>query len=161
MPKLHKDLLEQAKHLAARERSRPKQASLRRAVSAAYYALFHAITSDFASHFKAGVRTSAGRVFDHGKMKTAAANIARTGTLLVMIGSPSCPAALKQVADDFVRLQQERHDADYNLGKVFLRGTVNSSINRADRSIASLEIARRTCPAELDAFVIELLNPRR
>src|SRR5467141_3575239 len=35
------DLLEQARHLANRERKNPRQASLRRAVSTAYYALFH------------------------------------------------------------------------------------------------------------------------
>jgi hypothetical protein len=38
MPYAH-DLLEQAKHLANREKKRPRQASLRRAVSTAYYAL--------------------------------------------------------------------------------------------------------------------------
>lgn len=35
------NLLAQAKLLATKEQSRPKQASLRRSVSAAYYALFH------------------------------------------------------------------------------------------------------------------------
>ena len=35
------DLLEQAWHLAKREKRKPRQASLRRAVSTAYYALFH------------------------------------------------------------------------------------------------------------------------
>ena len=34
------ELLEQAHHLANRERKRPRQASLRRAVSSAYYARF-------------------------------------------------------------------------------------------------------------------------
>lgn len=43
---LPEDLLEQAGHLARRERKRPRQASLRRAVSAAYYALFHLLTSE-------------------------------------------------------------------------------------------------------------------
>ena len=38
---LPRDLLAQAKLLATKEKSRPKQASLRRSVSAAYYALFH------------------------------------------------------------------------------------------------------------------------
>ncbi len=38
---LHDDLLIQATHLATLETTRPKQASLRRAVSTAYYALFH------------------------------------------------------------------------------------------------------------------------
>ncbi len=35
------DLLEQAYHLASLETGDPKQSSLRRAVSTAYYALFH------------------------------------------------------------------------------------------------------------------------
>lgn len=43
---LHHDLLEQAEHLAKRETKKPKQASLRRAVSSAYYALFHLLVSD-------------------------------------------------------------------------------------------------------------------
>jgi uncharacterized protein (UPF0332 family) len=40
------DLLEQALHLANRERKGPRQASLRRAVSTAYYALFHLLISE-------------------------------------------------------------------------------------------------------------------
>src|ERR1035438_6153633 len=39
------DLLEQAHHLAKREPKRPRQASLRRAVSTAYYSLFHLLIS--------------------------------------------------------------------------------------------------------------------
>jgi len=45
-------LLEQAHHLAKRERNRPRQASLRRAVSTAYYALFHLLISEAASNWK-------------------------------------------------------------------------------------------------------------
>jgi len=37
------DLLEQAAHLASRERGRPRQVSLRRAISTAYYSLFHLV----------------------------------------------------------------------------------------------------------------------
>jgi hypothetical protein len=40
------DLLEQARHLLRRERRRPRQASLRRAISAAYYALFHLLIEE-------------------------------------------------------------------------------------------------------------------
>ena len=46
------DLLEQARHLANREPKRPKQASLRRAVSAAYYALFHLLAAETAKNWK-------------------------------------------------------------------------------------------------------------
>jgi len=44
------DLLAQARLLATKEPRRPKDASLRRAVSTAYYALFHLLT-DEASRF--------------------------------------------------------------------------------------------------------------
>src|SRR6185503_1425183 len=40
------DLRRQAYHLATREPRRPKQASLRRAVSAAYYAIFHLLVDE-------------------------------------------------------------------------------------------------------------------
>jgi len=40
------DLLEQSSHLANREPRRPRQASLRRAVSTAYYALFHLLIQE-------------------------------------------------------------------------------------------------------------------
>ena len=40
------DLLEQAYHLANREPESPKQASLRRAISTAYYALFHMLVDE-------------------------------------------------------------------------------------------------------------------
>lgn len=43
---LHNELLRQARHLATKEPRRPLQASLRRAVSAAYYALFHLLVDD-------------------------------------------------------------------------------------------------------------------
>lgn len=40
------DLLKQADHLATYEGVKPTQAALRRAVSTAYYALFHLLTED-------------------------------------------------------------------------------------------------------------------
>jgi len=49
---LHYDLLEQAQHLANRERKQPRQASLRRAISSAYYALFHLLISEAVSKWK-------------------------------------------------------------------------------------------------------------
>ena len=43
---LQQDLLRQARDLATKEPRRPSQASLRRAVSAAYYALFHLLVDE-------------------------------------------------------------------------------------------------------------------
>ena len=38
---LHAELLKQARFLARKERKKPTQASLRRSVSASYYAIYH------------------------------------------------------------------------------------------------------------------------
>jgi uncharacterized protein (UPF0332 family) len=46
------DLLEQARHLANREPKRAKQARLRRAVSTAYYAIFHLLSMETAKNWK-------------------------------------------------------------------------------------------------------------
>jgi uncharacterized protein (UPF0332 family) len=48
------DLVDQAAHLTALERGRPKQASLRRAVSSAYYSLFHLIVDDASRYLVVG-----------------------------------------------------------------------------------------------------------
>jgi uncharacterized protein (UPF0332 family) len=45
------DLLEQAQHLVDWDGANPKQASLRRAVSTAYYALFHLLIDEAVNHW--------------------------------------------------------------------------------------------------------------
>jgi uncharacterized protein (UPF0332 family) len=45
------DLLEQAEHLVNRDGATPKQASPRRAVSTAYYALFHLLIDEAVNHW--------------------------------------------------------------------------------------------------------------
>ena len=42
---VHDDLLAQALHLASKEPRRPRQASLRRSVSASYYAVYHLLVA--------------------------------------------------------------------------------------------------------------------
>jgi hypothetical protein len=65
------DLLEQAYHLANREPEDPKQASLRRAVSTAYYALFHLLIEEAVGNWGvARQRSILARTFEHGKMKS-------------------------------------------------------------------------------------------
>jgi hypothetical protein len=63
------DLLEQARHLANREPKRPKQASLRRAVSTAYYALFHLLGIETAKNWKRpSERFTVARMLDDSPM---------------------------------------------------------------------------------------------
>ena len=79
---LHGDLLEQAGRLARQEPRKPKQASLRRAVSAAYYALFHLLINEATRLFLSGVQREAlrlrlARAFRHSAMKHVSQAFAR------------------------------------------------------------------------------------
>jgi len=106
------DLLEQAYHLANRERKHPKQASLRRAVSTAYYALFHLLIDEAVSNWS--VKRQRGilaRTFDHGKMKNVSEDHVRN---FYSGGGPASGLQLKNVAHTFAILQQQRHTADYD-----------------------------------------------
>src|SRR5580693_2861412 len=118
------DLLEQAHHLANREPKRPKQASLRRAVSAAYYALFHLLTAEAANRLVTGpdrdeLRAALRRAFEHKEMKDACKEIssANAGKLRRCLGETTVPAPLVSVARAFIDLQEARHDADYEISR--------------------------------------------
>jgi uncharacterized protein (UPF0332 family) len=113
------DLLEQAYHLANLESGDPKQASLRRAVSTAYYALFHLLIDEAVGHW--GVprhRSILARTFDHGKMKGISDDRIRS---FYSSGQPPSGAELKNVAQAFVQLQEQRHAADYDNAIVWSR----------------------------------------
>jgi uncharacterized protein (UPF0332 family) len=113
---LAQDLLRQAELLATYEGANPSQASLRRAVSTAYYALFHLLIGDAASRWQGSAEACTGfeRGFQHGAMR-------RTST---QFGNPfwedwhdqkqRLPQPLREVARAFVLLQDERHTADYD-----------------------------------------------
>ena len=159
----HDDLLAQADHLASKERKRPKQASLRRAVSAAYYALFHLLIDD-AVHFlvagkqRDGLRRQLARAFEHGQMKQAArAFVAPSPSgnpwRSTLATAPS--ASLIAVAEAFIALQEQRHEADYDLSRTFTRSQVQARISRARAAFASWSLVRGT--EEADAFLLALL----
>jgi hypothetical protein len=67
------DLLEQAYDLANKQPANPKQASLRRAVSAAYYALFHLLIDEAVSNWAVErQRGLLARTFAHDRMRLLA-----------------------------------------------------------------------------------------
>jgi uncharacterized protein (UPF0332 family) len=106
------DLLEQAYHLARRERTKPRQASLRRAISTAYYALFHLLVREATGNWKRNVqRMRLARSFEHGKMKKASEVIIHAK---FHSQNARSVADLKSLARTFVRLQDSRHLADYD-----------------------------------------------
>ena len=131
---LAEDLLEQAYHLARREKRKPRQASLRRAVSTAYYALFHLLIRDAVGNWRRDEhRAELARVFDHGRMKKASQNVAHGN----FPGRPGrAVAKLKEVANAFVQLQEARHLADYDSSTDW-SGT--DTLNAVDRASGAFD----------------------
>jgi hypothetical protein len=135
---LHHDLLEQAKHLATRDRGRPRQASLRRAISTAYYALFHLLV-DEATRMVAsdqGLRPFVSRTFDHGEMKQASQAFEAAGLPrdVAAIAGAIVPADLRFVVGAFLELQLERHEADYKIDRSFTRREVLKRVEQVDEA---------------------------
>lgn len=99
-------------------RGRPQQARLRRAISTAYYAMFHALAESNANTLIGAsndlrnspewVRTY--RSLDHGR--------ARSQMISTTINQ--FPDRIFDFAETFVYLQELRHDADYNPLSVLL-----------------------------------------
>jgi len=106
------DLLEQAHHLIGKDGANPKEASLRRAVSTAYYALFHLLIDEAVGNWAiVRHRSKLGRAFDHGSMKNICEDQIKT---FHSTGRPALLVRLEEVARTFVELQGARHTADYD-----------------------------------------------
>jgi hypothetical protein len=109
------ELLDQATLLVT---GKQNQANLRRAVSSAYYALFHLLIRDTIAHWSNPAHyPRLVRTFEHRSMKTASASMLNR---LATEGGNFIPAQLavreklRLVAQGFVDLQQARHKADYD-----------------------------------------------
>ena len=97
---LAQDLLRQADHLTEYEGTEPSQASLRRAVSTAYYALFHLLVEEGALRWTGSPegRTGFERGFNHGSMRTISEKFARNVWKDWHAKVPSIPKSLQEVA---------------------------------------------------------------
>lgn len=158
---LSSDLLAQARSLAKNEPKNPKQASLRRAISAAYYALFHLLTEEAAKAMCAGansddLRLVLRRAFEHTAMKNAAKGFGAGSPAEVW--QPLVTALsqeLKLVAAEFVELQQARHRADYDFSSPVTPSDTNDLIERAESAVKAWKSIRKTKEAKV--FLTALL----
>ena len=160
------DLIAQARSLAAADPTRPRQASLRRAVSAAYYALFHetierataAVLSNADAVGPIGDRLR--RIVDHrAALRAAKWFVAAPAAIPASIQgmrSPGpqhpIPPALQRVCARLVALQAERHRADYDLSEPFSRAETMRLITDAESAISDL----RNLPARGDTLILFL-----
>jgi hypothetical protein len=110
----HDDLLAHALELA--HISPPTQLTLRRSVSAAYYAVFHFLIAEATSNWgNVSLRTALGRAYDHGIMRTASNRIVDTKKFPFAGENATLVKNLRFVAQTFSQLQEDRHFADYDL----------------------------------------------
>lgn len=159
------DLLDQARHLANREPKRPKQASLRRAVSTAYYALFHLLSIETAKNWKRPAeRVTLARMLDHARM----ANVCTTkrDKLNEFFNTRPAPGRdldvlkhLHLISKTFVEMQEHRHHADYNGERTWSRTDVLQKIESVEAAFQSWKEIRDEHEAQ--NFLVTLLLKER
>lgn len=154
---LAKGLITSAKALCPANGTRkPRQADLRRAISSAYYAVFHELARTCADALvgatkakrpnKAWVEVYRG--LEHGKAKDAcggASNIA-------------FPQGIKDFADAFKQLQTARHSADYDPMVRISKVEALGFIALAEDSIAALKSAGSKDKVAFAAWVLITSN---
>jgi len=125
------ELLEDARHLAAKGVAEKRASCMRRAVSTAYYAVFHLLVDDFVGHWPFGdQRARLARMFDHKKMRDAAF------TPVNEKNPTSSEASLVNIKTAFRQLQADRHRADYDLSWNIVGTDVENAINLAEDTFA-------------------------
>jgi len=156
----HEDLIQHAVFLW--ELNLPqeaKQVDVRRAVSAAYYGLFHLLTTEAAQNWKhQDQRARFARIFDHGRMKTCCASVVARA---VPVERAEILVAhdLRLVADSFIKLQQARQTADYDNSKTWSRAQVWEMIALAQDAMAAWSSIRENETAQ--EYLLDLIGIRR
>ncbi len=133
---LGKSFLFTAKRLASSRTQRPKQGDLRRAVSSAYYAVFHTLARHCADALvgaSAQKRSNkawieAYRGLEHGNCKNACVRAKKI----------DFPAEIQNIASAIVTLQEARHEADYDPTRSFRKEEVQNYIALAETCITAM-----------------------
>lgn len=105
---MHDDLLDIAARLAQLEEGRPRRTSLRRAISTAYYALFHALAALCANRLVGYSKpwdayAPIYRTLDHGRAKDVFKRM-----------SASHGPDITSIGQTFILVQERRQTADYD-----------------------------------------------
>jgi hypothetical protein len=131
-------LLDVAVELSAQPgRGAPRQAKLRRAISSAYYALFHHFLTEASDLLVGQVERSTERYtlvyrsFEHRRMADSCKKIS---------SEVSRSAWIRNCASLFVQLQNSRHEADYDPNKRVALSEVKTAITKARTAINLLSL---------------------
>jgi hypothetical protein len=144
-------LIQAARHLVEHNPTgRPRNALLRRAVSSAYYGLFHEISRQAAQQMLPTAPTAAqyalARSFSHAQIALPCAWIAQResrepSTKLKPVVGALRNTAIVPVAEAFCDLRKARENADYNHLHSIPKATALAAIADAERAIVDLRPA--------------------
>jgi hypothetical protein len=127
----------------------PTTAARRRAVSSAYYALFHGLVAeavrrtfgDDPAHDED--RYTASRWYNHGEMRAVSQWVIRMSRgesvpngVAVLLGGPR--PELVELARAFIQLQEARHEADYDHTANLSEADARAAIANANEALAAL-----------------------
>ena len=132
-----RDLMETARRLVESGAVQPTQTDLRRAVSTAYYAMFHCVAAAAADLLTGSGSHSPEwhqvyRALEHGKAKQACQ---QQGVMQMF------PGEVRAFGDTFIDLQKARQQADYAHEGQYLKPEVLAIINAAEDAINQFEQA--------------------
>lgn len=168
------DLLAQARLLASKEPRKPLQASLRRAVSTAYYALFHFLGEESAKLVLGGApqsksfRDLARRAIAHTKVKDVCSEFVKPTPkdLLKSFWDKSVAHDPHQLVGDpdlliistaFRSLQEARHTADYDFSATFTRQEALEACEKAREAMHAWNALKSSKPEGLKLFAIAIM----
>ena len=145
----------------------PTEAQLRRAVSTAYYALFHKVSRAGADRFMGSdSEARAGyallyRGFNHGRMRSICKSLdvpQFKDELRRQLGKDAVSQDARDFATDFATLQDARHSADYDPRAAFSPSDVSTLIEMADHGLAAF--GRIDLDEQADILALMLVRAR-
>ena len=172
---LSTELLSQARHLASNEPRRPRQASIRRSISTAYYALFHFLGEESARFLVGGgpankpLRDLGRRAIAHAKLKDVCTEFEKPtprSSLLKpfwdtanrhdphrIVGDSDLATICRALRD----LQELRHVADYDFARDFLRQEATDACDRSQEAMDAWARLRVAKPEVVKLFATTIL----
>ena len=142
-----------ARELIPTGQGKPRSTNLRRAVSTAYYAMFHCLSGSCADTLMGGLHAGRGtdawiltyRALNHRSAKARCSNKENLKQF---------SAHIRVFAETFARMQEHRHHADYAPDAGFRKSEAIQRINEAENAIRNFE---KESLAERRAFAAYIL----
>lgn len=162
------DLLTVATELAQTQGAgRPPQARLRRAVSTAYYAIFHEVSDAVVRALLTGKRSqtplnnATRRTLDHANLKKAAEWFAggkRTNKIALLTGTVQPPRTdLVDLCNAILQLQESRHSADYDKGSLIALVDAKAKVAEAKAAVAACRKLDANTDEDVRIFLVGCL----